>query len=58
MATPVVSAKVACLLASSPTLTLAQVVQQLQQQAQDLGEPGKDNQYGYGLLTRPLKTGL
>lgn len=58
MATPVVSAKVACLLASSPELTLAQVVDQLQQQAQDLGEPGKDNQYGYGLLTRPLKAGL
>lgn len=58
MATPVVSAKVACLLASSPELTLAQVVEQLQQQAQDLGEPGKDNQYGYGLLTRPLKAGL
>ena len=58
MAAPVVSAKVACLLASSPTLTLAQVVQQLQQQAQDLGEPGKDYQYGYGLLSRPLKAGL
>lgn len=58
MATPVVSAKVACLLASTPTLTLAQVVQQLQQQAQDLGEPGRDSQYGYGLLTRPLKAGL
>ncbi|WP_282110618.1 S8 family serine peptidase [Shewanella algicola] len=58
MATPVVSAKVACLLASSPALTLAQVVQQLQQQAQDLGEPGRDSQYGYGLLTRPLKAGL
>lgn len=58
MATPVVSAKVACLLALTPELTLAQVVQQLQQQAQDLGDPGKDNQYGYGLLTRPLKAGL
>ncbi|MBB1437768.1 S8 family serine peptidase [Shewanella sp. SG41-4] len=58
MATPVVSAKVACILAASPTLTLAQVLQTLQQQALDLGTPGKDSQYGYGLLTRPLKAGL
>ncbi|UJF22625.1 S8 family serine peptidase [Shewanella sp. OMA3-2] len=58
IAAPLVSAKVACLLASMPELTLVQVVTQLQQQALDLGVPGKDNQYGYGLLTRPLKTGL
>jgi minor extracellular protease Epr len=58
IATPLITAKVACLLAAMPELTLVQVVAQLQQQALDLGLPGKDSQYGYGLLTRPLKTGL
>ena len=53
MATPVVSAKVACMLAAKPELTLGQVMQQLQQQAVDLGGEGKDPQFGYGLISRP-----
>ena len=53
MATPVVSAKVACMLAATPELLLGQVLLQLQQQVIDLGAPGKDQQFGYGVVTRP-----
>jgi minor extracellular protease Epr len=53
MATPVVSAKVACMLAATPELLLEQVLLQLQQQVIDLGAPGKDPQFGYGVVTRP-----
>ncbi|WP_244212530.1 S8 family serine peptidase [Shewanella livingstonensis] len=53
MATPVVSAKVACMLAATPELLLDQVLLQLQQQVIDLGAQGKDPQFGYGLVSRP-----
>jgi minor extracellular protease Epr len=58
IATPVVSAAVGCLRAMQPDLTLPQIRQALTQQARDLGEPGKDNQFGYGLISSPLKTEL
>lgn len=58
IATPVVSAAVACLLAKQPGLTLPQIQQLLTQQARDLGEPGRDNQFGYGMIVAPLETEL
>ncbi|MDR7120081.1 S8 family serine peptidase [Rheinheimera soli] len=48
LASPVVAAIAACQLASGVTAT--QLRTQLQQQAVDLGEPGKDTVYGFGLL--------
>lgn len=48
LASPVVAAIAACQLASG--VTAAQLRTQLQQQAVDLGEPGKDSVYGFGLL--------
>ena len=58
LAAPVVSAAVACLRALTPTTTFGQIKQQLIQQARDLGEPGKDKQFGFGLMAAPLKTQL
>ncbi|MDR6984888.1 hypothetical protein J2X32_003543 [Rheinheimera pacifica] len=58
LAAPVVSAAVACLLALTPGSSLADIKQQLIQQARDLGGPGKDKQFGYGLLAAPLKAQL
>ncbi|WP_251372521.1 S8 family serine peptidase [Rheinheimera oceanensis] len=58
LAAPVVSAAVACLLAEVPELTLAQIKQQLTQRARDVGPPGKDSQFGFGLLSAPLKAQL
>lgn len=51
LASPVVAAIAACQLASG--VPEAHLRAQLQQQAVDLGEPGKDPVYGFGLL-RPL----
>ncbi len=48
LASPVVAAIAACQLASG--VTTAQLRAQLRQQAVDLGEPGKDTGYGFGLL--------
>ena len=58
LAAPVVSAAVACLRALTPASTFGQIKQQLIQQARDLGEPGKDKQFGFGLMAAPLKTQL
>jgi minor extracellular protease Epr len=58
LATPVVSAAVACVRAQVPDSLPQQIKQHLMQQARDLGEPGKDSQFGYGLLGAPLKTQL
>ncbi|HAW91645.1 MULTISPECIES: S8 family serine peptidase [unclassified Arsukibacterium] len=58
IATPVVSAAIACLRAQQPTITLAQIRQRLIAQARDLGGQGKDPQFGYGLIAAPLKTEL
>jgi len=56
MAAPVVSAAAACLRARYPDNSLSQIKQRLIQQARDVGEPGKDSQFGYGVLAAPLKT--
>ena len=58
IATPVVSAAVACLRAQQPALNLVQIRQTLTAKARDLGGPGKDPQFGYGLISAPLKAEL
>jgi serine protease len=50
MATPHVSAVAALVWSSDLSLTNIQVREALQQSAEDLGETGKDNAYGYGLV--------
>ena len=50
IATPVVSAAAATLLDAAPSLTPEQVVQLLLTTATDLGDPGVDDIYGWGLL--------
>ncbi len=50
MATPHVSGVAALILASGAATTPSQVRQALQQSAKDLGQPGWDPQYGYGLI--------
>ncbi|MAD76404.1 MAG: peptidase S8 [Rheinheimera sp.] len=58
IATPVVSAAVACLRALQPELSLVKIRQALIAQARDLGGPGKDTQFGYGVIAAPLKAQL
>ena len=57
MATPYVSGVAARVLAASPFLTSKQVVSIILNSATDLGAPGVDAVYGYGLvnLTRALQ---
>jgi len=50
MAAPHVSALAALLLSRNPNLTGAQVYDRITSQAEDLGEPGYDTLYGYGLI--------
>lgn len=50
MATPHVAAVAAVVWSSNPTWTNAQVRQALQVTAEDLGAPGRDISYGYGLI--------
>ena len=50
MATPHVSGVIALLLASKPDLTPDQIKGLLLQTAKDLGSPGRDDQFGYGLI--------
>ncbi|MCC5452213.1 S8 family serine peptidase [Rheinheimera sp. UJ51] len=58
MATPVVSAAVGCLRAQYPHWSATQIRQHLRLQARDLGEPGQDKQFGYGVISAPLKADL
>ncbi len=58
LATPVVSAAVACWRAAHPELTHQQVYQLLTKQARDIGEPGKDPVMGHGVIEPPLETRL
>lgn len=51
--TPQVSGVVALMLAANPRLRPAQVQRILQDTAVDLGDPGKDKLYGYGLVDAP-----
>ncbi len=50
MATPHVAAAAALVWSANPSWTNAQIRQALSSSAQDLGEPGRDNAYGYGLV--------
>lgn len=54
MASPHVAGVAALMLAASPSLTPAQVERILTGTALDLGSPGKDNEYGYGLINAYL----
>lgn len=58
LATPAVSAAVACWRAAHPELTHKQVYQLLTKQARDIGEPGKDQVMGHGVIEPPLETQL
>jgi subtilisin family serine protease len=49
-AAPHVAGAMALLLSAFPTLTVSELESALQQSAFDLGVPGPDNSYGYGLL--------
>ena len=50
MATPHVAAAAALVWSANPSWTNAQIRQALGSSAQDLGDPGRDNAYGYGLV--------
>lgn len=50
MATPHVSAAAALAIARHPKMTSAEIVQLLFERAEDLGDPGFDMYYGYGLI--------
>ncbi|MBK8913453.1 MAG: S8 family serine peptidase [Phycisphaerales bacterium] len=50
MATPHVSGVIALMLSANPNLTPAQVRDILQNTAEDLGEPGRDSIFGFGLI--------
>ena len=50
MATPHVSAVAALIWSWDPDLTNVEIREALQATALDLGDPGKDNYYGYGLV--------
>ncbi len=54
-ATPYVTAAVALLRHQQHHLTPAQLMQQLQGNARDLGAPGKDPVFGWGLLQSPAR---
>ena len=51
MASPYVAASAALLLAANPVLTPTAVESRLERNATDLGAPGHDDHYGYGLVS-------
>jgi len=58
MASPHVAGSVALVLAANPGWSNDQVRLQLQITAVDLGDPGRDAQYGYGLVNAQAATGV
>ena len=58
MATPVVAGVAALLWAKNPQLTNVQVREKLEKTAKDLGTPGKDVQFGNGLVQAAAALGL
>ncbi|MBC2721486.1 S8 family serine peptidase [Desulfosporosinus sp.] len=58
LAAPFVSGEAALLWSQHPEWSRDQVVQALLQGTQDLGSPGRDNQYGYGLVNVKLALAL
>lgn len=50
MATPFVAAACALLISKNPSLSIIEVEQYLTDSAQDLGEAGKDENFGFGLI--------
>ncbi|RFB17473.1 hypothetical protein DZB84_10450 [Bacillus sp. HNG] len=55
MATPYVTGILALMKNAYPTLSQTSLREQLHQSAIDLGTPGKDSFYGYGLVQAPLE---
>jgi subtilisin len=53
MATPYVTAIYALYKEAFPLITTAELREKIQQRAQDLGAPGRDVNYGYGLIQAP-----
>ncbi|MBS7456762.1 S8 family serine peptidase [Coralloluteibacterium stylophorae] len=53
MATPHVAGAAAVLMSANPEWTNYQVRRALEQTAEDLGEPGRDDQFGHGLIDLP-----
>jgi subtilisin family serine protease len=51
MASPHAAGTAALVWAASPNSTATNVITALEQTAKDLGDPGKDNTYGYGLVS-------
>jgi hypothetical protein len=58
MATPHVSGVAALLRAQNPTWTNQQIVDRMLSTARDLGAPGRDDYYGYGLVDAAYALGL
>lgn len=55
MASPNVAGVAALYMEQNPTLTNSQIRQLMQQTAVDLGAPGRDKEYGFGLVKAPMK---
>lgn len=53
MAAPIVSGVIALMLSAEPGLKPAQIKQKLQTTASDLGDPGFDDFYGWGIVNVP-----
>lgn len=58
MATAFVTGVAALFEQKYPTLSNTEIREMMQDYAMDLGEKGKDQEYGYGLITSPLKLNL
>ena len=58
MAAPFVAGQLALLIELYPTYTAVQIRNELHNNVLDLGEIGKDNLYGFGLIQAPVKPGV